>query len=248
MEKREYSLMFETENEHWWFKGKRNIISSQIKKYITGNKNTILDIGCGTGIMTASLKKYGDVVGLDYEIEALRFCGRRGLKNLVNADIMKMPFKKNTFDAVCMFDVLYHKAINSDKNALARIHYVLKPHGFLILTDAADIGVKSRHDIATHVRERYTKDKMSGLLLQSGFKLRRISYFNTFLYPAIYIARALDNAINSGKPAKSNIKKSGSFVNGMLYRIMALEGAIMKKSNLPFGVSIFAVAEKIPKQ
>ena len=84
MEQREYFNMYETEDEHWWFKGKRRIVFSQLDKYLSGRKNLrILDIGCGTGIMMKNFQKYGKVNGIDIETTALNFCLKRGLTNLI---------------------------------------------------------------------------------------------------------------------------------------------------------------------
>ena len=45
----EYQKMFEIEEKHWWYVGKRKIVSALLKKFISNKKdNRILDIGCGT--------------------------------------------------------------------------------------------------------------------------------------------------------------------------------------------------------
>ena len=64
MELREYEVMYETEKDHWWFRGKRKIVFSQVDKLLggklIGKKYSILDLGCGTGIMIKEFEKYGE--------------------------------------------------------------------------------------------------------------------------------------------------------------------------------------------
>ncbi len=238
--------MYEIEESHWWFKGKRKIVFSQLKPYMKGRKNLkILDIGCGTGVMMKNFQKYGDVTGIDMEMTALDFCRQRGLKNIFQGDISDFPFKKDSFDIIGIFDVLYHKGVKNDLKVLKGIFRILKPGGILVLTDSADMKLWSKHDIATHARERYTTPKLSTRLKSAGFKINKISYFNTILYPLVFAVRKLDNLSSRKGEVSTNLKKTNSFLNFILYQIFVFENNLMKMFDLPFGVSIFAIAKKI---
>jgi len=246
MESKEYSVMYELEDSHWWFKGKRRIVFSQIDTYLKNKKDLkILDIGCGTGIMIKNLQRYGKVNGMDIEITALNFCRKRGLKNLIQADMGSLPYKNNNFDLVSAFDVLYHKGIKNDVDVFKEIFRVLKPDGILILTDSADMKLWSRHDIAAHARERYTLPTLSNRMRPIGFKILKASYFNTTLYPLVFMIRKIDNMLNKNKPVKSNITKTHPLLNYFLYLILASESVLLKFLNFPFGVSVLVVAKKI---
>jgi len=245
MEYKEYVLMNEIEQSHWWFKGKRRIIFSQLGKFLVNKKNLrILDVGCGTGIIIKNFQKYGEVVGIDIESIALRFCLKRGIKNLACASVANLPFKSNSFDVVGVFDVLYHKEVKNDVAAMKELFRVLNPKGILILTDSADMKLWSRHDAAAHARERYTIPKMSSRLCSAGFKIEKTTYFNTLLYPVIMIVRKIDNALNKKSHVKSNIKKTNVLLNKILYFIFVLESYLINFFNLPFGVSILVIARK----
>ena len=62
MDPRIYKLHIENEKEHWWYKGRREIISSIISKFIfKNNKLKILDFGAGSGTNTIALSHYGEV-------------------------------------------------------------------------------------------------------------------------------------------------------------------------------------------
>lgn len=244
MENREYYLMYKTEENHWWFKGKRKIIFSQLENYLKRKELKILDLGCGTGIITKNLKKYGDVKATDIKLVALNLCKRRGINNLVQSSVTAIPFKSDSFDVVTMFDVLYHKGVNSDVKALREAFRVLKPGGMLVLTDSANMRLKSSHDIATHARERYTIKKLSSRLKISGFDILRISYYNSILFPFVFIVRKLKNMINKNKVVVSDIKNTNPLLNYILYAIFSVESKLLKIFNLPFGVSLFVIAKK----
>ncbi|KHO46249.1 MAG: type 11 methyltransferase [archaeon GW2011_AR3] len=248
MELREYEVMYETEKDHWWFRGKRKIVFSQVDKLLggklIGKKYSILDLGCGTGIMIKEFEKYGATSGIDIVAEALHFCQKRNLKRLVQGDLMKLPFKSNSFDLVSIFDVLYHKEIKNDVNAMKEIYRIMKPGGHLILTDSADMKLWSRHDIAAHARERYTVGKMSSRLRKAGFSVVKASYFNMILYPLVFAYRKLDNVLNKNRPVKTNIDKSNPAVSAVLFSVLWLESVAMRLFSLPFGVSIFVIAKK----
>lgn len=245
MESKEYSVMYGLEGGHWWFKGRRRIVFLQAGTYLKNKKDLkILDIGCGTGIMIKNFEKYGNVFGLDMHFPALEFCLKRGITNIVCAGAINLPFKANSFDVVGIFDVLYHKGVKDDVKAMKEIFKVLKPGGTLILTDSADMKLWSRHDVAAHARERYTIPKLSDRLRSAGFKINKVTYFNTILYPVILIFRKIDNVLNKKKPRKSNIKSTNRLLNAMLYFIFVIESYLIKVFNMPFGVSVLVIAKK----
>ena len=60
MDPQVYKLHRENEKEHWWYKGRREIISVFIKKFIyKKQKLKILDFGAGSGTNTITLSNFG---------------------------------------------------------------------------------------------------------------------------------------------------------------------------------------------
>src|SRR3989344_5687113 len=63
----------------------------------------ILEVGCGTGIFTEKLAQTGaEVLAIDLSPDLLMKARNRVLKNNVNlieADLEKLPFDKNSFDS-----------------------------------------------------------------------------------------------------------------------------------------------------
>src|SRR5260370_17305781 len=74
-----------------------------------GSLGKVLDIGCGTGALLEQLKgRSREVWGLDNSQEALQFCRKRGLTNLVLPDATKLPFDSDYFDLVTAIGIIKH--------------------------------------------------------------------------------------------------------------------------------------------
>ena len=105
MDPRIYKLHVENEQEHWWYKARREIISSIISKFVfKNNKLKILDFGAGSGANTIALSHYGEVYVYEKNKNALAV--NAGLKILYPvppkismafsfSSIMLLVFKKS---------------------------------------------------------------------------------------------------------------------------------------------------------
>jgi len=239
MEKDAYKQTYEAEENHWWFKGIRNIIFSILNKYIKENNLKILDAGCGTGILLTKLKKFGETTGIDISDNALEFCKQRGLTDLHKGTIENLPFQENTFDLVTSIDVIYHKEVQSDLKALQEINRVLKKDGLALIQVAAYNFMYSNHDKFVHTQRRYKKQEIKNKLEQAGFKIEKLTYANTILFPLALIKRLTEH-----KDSKSELKPLSNGINNFLANILTLESKIIENVNLPFGLSIIALARK----
>jgi SAM-dependent methyltransferase len=81
----------------------------RIDRLLSGRKGLrILDIGCGAGVMTAHLRRYGDVTGIDFSSAAI--AAARDFVPGVDfkvASLEDLPADQ-TFDVLTLFDVLEH--------------------------------------------------------------------------------------------------------------------------------------------
>ena len=83
MQPHTYPIMYRVEGSHWWFVGRRRILSSFVSRIVRNLNNPnprILDVGCGTGANLEMLADFGDAEGVDVSTEALDFCQTRGLR------------------------------------------------------------------------------------------------------------------------------------------------------------------------
>jgi SAM-dependent methyltransferase len=96
----------------------------------------LLDIGCGSGGITAFLKKAmkpRDVYGVEISSEAVESARAEGIKAFeVDISISKLPFTDSFFDVVFCGEVIEH--LFDPDFFLDEVYRVLKPNGTIILT------------------------------------------------------------------------------------------------------------------
>jgi len=248
MEKDEYRKHFELEKDFWWFGGKRAMIRSVITSQLPSDYGgRMLDIGCGTGFNLIFFQDYFDGYGGDLSGDALFYAKKRNLGKLVQNDARHLPFKDGSFAFVSLLDVLYHKRIENDVSVLREVHRVLIDGGFLLITDSAFKFLQSRHDIALHARERYTIKTLKERLGEGGFIVKKISYFNFFLFPGIALVRRIQRRDSSQSLSpQSNLKAANPLLNFLLLALLRIEAFLVKRIRLPWGSSIICLAKKNP--
>lgn len=99
----------------------------------------ILDVGCGTGIITRQLVEQGaTVIGTDIDARMIEEAkGHAGKIDYLVAPTEKLPLQDSTFDAVTAFSA-FHWFANAQ--ALAEIKRVLKGGGCLFIANRNQIG------------------------------------------------------------------------------------------------------------
>ena len=84
MDPKIYKLHRENEKEHWWYKGRREIISSTINKFVEKKNNIkILDFGAGSGTNTMMLSNYGEVYVYEKDKETHQYLKKNLKKYLI---------------------------------------------------------------------------------------------------------------------------------------------------------------------
>jgi len=243
MEKEHYSLVFEQEENHWWYKGMRIITESLLKQYYRDSNNLkILDAGCGTGINISELSKFGNTFGIDSSSEALALSKKRNHKKICAASVENLPFKILTFDLITSFEVLYHRGVRDDKKAIEEFYTVCKKNGRILIRVPAFKILFGSHDMVVHGKHRYRKNELKNILTRAGFKIDKITYLDFFLFFPVLIIRLIQRVFESEK--KSDIKPTNNFLNKILFNILRLESYYLKKFNFPFGISLLCIARK----
>ncbi len=253
MEFEEYKIMYEAEDAHWWYRGLRGAVFTmlrldRLRLRSRGRDLAILDAGCGTGGMLAALRDAGfqNARGFDFSETALHFCKERGLRNVVQGSILQIPFPDNSFDIAISCDVLNDGGLPDDDAGIEQLYRVLKPGGRLFLNLPALRLLASEHDRATSVVRRYTRTGISRKLEAQGFHVRRATYRNMLLFPAVLAVRLLrkEKPEDFDKPARSDIVVPPAPINALLSLIVRVEQLLLGKVNLPIGSSVSVVAVK----
>jgi SAM-dependent methyltransferase len=239
-----YRVMFEVEDDHWWFVGRRAITLAWIQDAIeveeSGLNRQILDIGCGTGATLDHLSRFGEVQGVDVSPLALEYCRERGHRRVLCASATDLPFATASFDLVTALDVIEH--LDDDLRGLREIERVLRPGAPAILFVPAFHSLWGPNDDQSGHKRRYRLPEFRRQVGRAGLIVERISYANTAMFVPIWLGRKLLNLLGRSGQAENEINHP--LINRVLARLFSFETVWLQRYRLPFGVSIVCAARK----
>ena len=238
-----YTEMDRLEQNHWWFRGRRSILDKVISSLGLAGKAKVLEIGSGTGGNFSLLKEYGELSALEMNATAIDI-SKRNHKDTVEVrqghcpdDV---PFEENSFDLICMFDVLEH--IREDAETIELVNRLLKTGGHLVVTVPAYSWMFGPHDEFLHHKRRYSVAKLKTLLKGTELEASYLTYFNSILFPAVAIVRLKEALIKGGRYGANNVPPN--LLNRFLEKIFSFERHFIGRFYIPFGVSILSVSKK----
>ncbi|HZE67963.1 MAG TPA: class I SAM-dependent methyltransferase [Pyrinomonadaceae bacterium] len=243
MQQHTYSIMRQVEGSHWWFVGRRRILDGFLQDICArpdAPRPRILDVGCGTGANLEMLERFGDAEGVDVSSEALTFCRDRGLNNVRQGEAERLPFADSSFDLVTALDVVEH--LDDDQAGLREIYRVLRPGGRALLFVPAFMFLWGVQDDVSNHRRRYTLASLQQAVESSGLAVERATYANLTFFAPIFLGR-LFMRVTGLRPASENNINVGP-LNGLLGRLLGAESKVLKRMNLPFGVSAICIARR----
>ena len=237
-----YQQMRELEDRHWWFRGRRRIVSTMLGTIGLPENAKLLDLGCGTGGNLEMLSGFGAVTGIELDTGAAEMARQRGRAPILHGRLPdELPFGEGDFDCVTMLDVLEH--IEQDAATLETVNRLLVPHGHVLLTVPAFEFLWGPHDEANHHKRRYRANGLRSLLQDAGFRVLTLSYYNTWLFPPVALVRLLRKLIPSGS-AGVELTMPPGWMNRLLNALFASERHVLPHARFPFGISLLAVAQK----
>ena len=128
---------------------------------------------------------------------------------------------------------------------------VLKPGGYVVATVPAYQSLWSEHDVALMHYRRYVAREVRDRFVAAGLTITRLSYAMTLLYPLVWAVRRA-SILKSKRHAsgssdagpKASLVAVPGFVNRLLIGLLALENVLIRRVRLPFGLSVFCLAQK----
>ena len=244
MKEHTYPIMFRIEQSHWWYTGRRKILTSFVADIcgrITDRRPRLLDVGCGTGANLLMLSQFGDAEGVDISEDALAFCRERGLEKVRLGAGEKLPYDDGTFDLVTALDVVEH--MDDDLAGLREMRRVLRPGGRVLLFVPTFMFLWGVQDDVSNHRRRYRLAELQRVLEQAGFEIERMTYANITFFLPILLMRKLMRLTGIKAESENNINVSA--LNGVLGSLFGAESVVLRYMNIPFGVSGLCVARKL---
>jgi SAM-dependent methyltransferase len=248
MELTAYRQFAELEEKHFWFRGRRRIFFHLLDHHLEGRHDlNVLEVGCGAGGFLRRLSRYGRATGLELSREFSLLSHETSGRPTVCASAYEIPLQDASQELICLFDTLEH--IPDEARALSEIFRVLRPGGVAFFSVPAYQFLYANNDRIAHHCRRYTWRRLENVLCASGFVPIKMSYFNTFLFPAILPAVLLmkfkERWIGLRDPEHTNLSvKVPRAVSEVLYRIMSSERHLLRRFNFRFGHSLIGIVRR----
>jgi len=170
-------LVAEVEQRHFWFAARNDVILSTMRRVIGPLAGrSLLDVGCGTGFVTAALESAGmEAWGIDMHRRALSRARSRVRGPLFSSHSPALPFFRD-FDVVSLFDVIEH--IDDDVEAIRQAAGVLRAKGYGVVTVPAGANLWTVYDEVIGHKRRYDRERLAHVLRDAGMEIRYIAYFS----------------------------------------------------------------------
>lgn len=91
--------------------------------------STLLDLGCGAGMLALLKRKGVELTGVDLSEECVVAARRNGYDETILAELHALPLGDASFDYVASLDVIGHIPLEQKDTVLAEIKRVLRPGG-----------------------------------------------------------------------------------------------------------------------
>lgn len=240
MERLVYDRMRNLETSHWWFVGRRAILSRLIGDLPLPRDARLLEAGCGVGGNVEMLRQFGQLEGLEPDAPSRDYVRQRYDVSVADGRLPDgLPYGPGDFDAVFALDVVEH--VEDDVAAVAALGRLVAPGGFLILTVPAYDWMWSAHDLLHHHKRRYTQARLEALLVQAGLRCVKASYFNTLLFPLAALVRLAKRAL---RLTGEDDRMPPAGLNSVMRAIFSAEAGWLRHGRLPFGLSIVGIARR----
>lgn len=243
MEPDTYPLMASHEAFHWWFVGRRAVIAGLLECLALPPSARVLEAGCGTGGNLYSLQRLGEVSAFEPHPAAIEIARSRHPDIGVEVGELPdcLPFPKDAFDLVAALDVLEH--VDEDRAALGALVRFARPGGYVIVTVPTHPYLFGRHDLRLHHKRRYGVAQFRELCTLEGCELVYFGAFNTLLAPIAFTVRIAEKLLSLDLGNQERVPPGP--INRLLAAIFALEGRLVPRVRLPYGLSHAAIIRRL---
>ncbi len=243
MDTQAYALAADSEDEHWWYRGRRAILRSVLDRYAppSSPSRTILEVGCGNGGNLPLLAAYGQAYAVEMDDATRARASGRAVARVEKGWLPDgLPFGDRRFDLIAALDVLEH--VDDDHAALKALHDRLMPEGLLVVTVPAYGWLWGWRDEFSKHKRRYARPSLIAGLAEVGLDVIYSSYFNTLLFPVAVAYGKLEEFLF--RSAYQALSVPPAPVNRALTAIFELERLFIPRVAFPYGLSILICARR----
>lgn len=224
----------------WWSRARNTMIGRAFRRHVASNAH-VLEVGCGTGIVTAHLRSLGwEVTGVELGTPVRGLHAEKHL--LLGTDVFDLPPDQRTgYGVLALFDVLEH--LEDPAGFLRRLLQHFPNAHMVIITVPARQELWTSFDAHYGHHRRYDRGMVRTMFAAAGLATVSVRYFFHALYPAIAVnnlLRGRKRNIRFAPPAPG----PSSILNAAVAACFAAEAAVVP-GPVP-GSSIIAVARRTP--
>lgn len=215
----------------YWAQTRARILSSWVGD---GDADRILDVGCGSGYLTAQLAREDPtrtVRGVDINERSIAVASqRKSPAEFAVGDLFSLEIDE-PYDVVLFADVIEH--FEDDVRVLGQAERFLRDDGRVLVSVPAFEWLWGPHDEHNDHERRYTKASLSAVASDAGYRVERARYTNLGPLPVYLLyQRLLERPIpNSARGGH------GRLIEWMKNR------AIDAEASIPWPVGITLLAE-----
>lgn len=206
-------------------------------------RRSFLEVGCGTGIVLATMKSLGfHVTGLDVNQMALDYAKAKCPDaKLIRQSLYSFQSPRR-FHIVGAFDVLEHQA--RDVLFLKRCYELLEKNGTLFLTVPAGMWLWSAIDVSSGHKRRYEAKDLHDTLRTLGFQIVFSNHWNVLTLPWYILYRMYAVRKKSAAKMTFYLQKPYELFNNFLYYLLRLEQAFLFRYRFTRGATLVICAKK----
>jgi SAM-dependent methyltransferase len=224
---------------HWWFRSKAAFVADAIQRHgpDLGPTSTLLDVGAGSGGVTAQLGWPGErLLGVEGS-PVLAAQGHRGHSlPMAVGSVELLPVRASSFDVATALDVIEH--VHEPEVVLREVARALKPGGLAIITVPAHPSLWSPADeLLGHVR-RYRRPLARQQAEACGLQVLELTHVFSWLVVPVWLHRR----VASSPEAQLGLSQRSAVVDAAALVLTRLERTVTRVVSLPFGTSILLVA------
>jgi SAM-dependent methyltransferase len=240
----EYRRMAAAGDRHWWYVATRQLLEQLVVPHLTPPtpQTRYLDAAGGSGATGRWLAARAATLVDDIDEDSVRYASEAGYRPVV-ADLNALPHPDDSFDAVLCVTALCHRMNVDPARTVCEMARVTKPGGAVALMEPGVRRLRRGHDRVTHTARRFSRSDLASLLRGAGLDVVRATGAYAFLVPPAAVLAMLERG-----RATSDVGRNQSGLGGVLPAVARVERALLRRADLPTGLSVIAIAVKSAPQ
>jgi 2-polyprenyl-3-methyl-5-hydroxy-6-metoxy-1,4-benzoquinol methylase len=243
-----YGALVPVEERHPWFRARSRALLHALRATGSLRGRTVLDVGCGTGLLLAGLERAGMIgCGVDMNVAGLEVARRRVRGQLIRAAAGRVPVR-GPVDLIVLGDVLEH--VDDDVSLLRAAAERVGDDGHIAITVPADPRLWSAVDEISGHKRRYSASDLRRSLRDAGLMVVSLRHFNSWLWPLLLVRRlrwkpgsVQPSSARARDVVRANLATPPAPLAAAADLVAAIEISA-PRSALPFGASLVALARR----